>query len=128
MKFKLYFDGNKTPQGTTCSYVITNENGKVIVEETLNLHNETTVNEAEYSGLINGVKKLLSYLNENNIPAKSVEVEIYGDSQLVIKQLTNEYECKKPQLRILRSEVRNLLANFLSFQTTWIERNKNLAK
>ncbi len=128
MKFKLYFDGNKTPQGTTCSYIITDENRKIIIDETLNLPNETTVNEAEYSGLINGIKKLLDYLNKNNASAKNVEVEIYGDSQLIIKQLTNEYECKKPNLRILRSQARNLLSNFLSFNATWIERNKNLAK
>ncbi len=128
MKYQLYFDGNKTPQGTTCSYVIIDENKKTVIEETLNLPAETTVNEAEYNGLINGIKKLLNFLNNNNIPPKNVELEIYGDSQLVIKQLKNEYECKKPQLRILRSEARNLLSNFSSFDAIWIERNKNLAK
>lgn len=128
MKFKLFFDGNKTPQGTTCSYVLSSEDNKVLFEETIILPQETTVPQAEYQGLIKGINKTIEYFKKNNFNLKEIELEIFSDSQLVIKQLTGEYECKNPELRILRSEVRNLLTNFLSTNFYWIPREQNLAR
>lgn len=128
MKYKLYFDGNKTPQGTSCSYCIYDNKNSLILEKTEVLPQQTTVPEAEYHGLIKGIKKFLDFLKNNNISSKDVELEIYGDSQLVIKQLTGEYECKKPQLRVLRSQVRNLLTNFFSYNFNWVPRKENLSR
>lgn len=128
MKFNLFFDGNKTPQGTTCSYVLSSEDNKVLFEETIILPQETTVPQAEYQGLIKGINKTIEYFKKNNFNLKEIELEIFGDSQLVIRQLTGEYECKNPELRILRSEVRNLLTNFLSTNFYWIPREQNLAR
>jgi len=127
MKYKLYFDGNKTPQGTSCSYVIVLDD-KIVLEETKILPQETTVNEAEYYGLIYGIEKFLNYLKTNNFSLNEVELEIYGDSQLVIQQLKGEYECKKPSLRVLRSKVRNLLSNINSYKFFWIPREENLVR
>ncbi|MCX7910129.1 MAG: ribonuclease HI family protein [Endomicrobia bacterium] len=128
-KFKLYFDGNKTPEGVSCSYSLTTYEDKVIFEETLELPQNTTVPEAEYFGVIKGIEKALQYFKKNNFDLKEVTLDIYGDSQLVIKQLTGEYECKKTQLRILRSKVKNLLAeNSLSYSFNWVPREKNIVK
>ncbi len=127
MKYRLYFDGNKTPQGVSCSYVVV-LNDKIVLEETKILPQETTVNEAEYYGVIYGIEKLLDYLKTNNLSSKEVKLEIYGDSQLVIQQLKGEYECKKPTLRILRSKVRDLLSNFSTYNFIWVRREQNLAK
>ncbi|MFN3551306.1 MAG: reverse transcriptase-like protein [Endomicrobiia bacterium] len=44
-----------------------------------------------------------------------------------MKQINGEYECKDPKLRILRSEVRNLLTNFCSHKFVWVPRENNLA-
>ena len=127
MKYKLYFDGNKTPQGTSCSYVVV-FNDKNVLEETKILSQETTVNEAEYYGLLYGIEKFLDYLKTVGVSPKDIELEIYGDSQLIIQQLKNEYECKKLNLRVLRSKVRNLLANFSLYNFIWVNREQNLAK
>jgi len=127
MKYKLYFDGNKTPQGTSCSYVVT-FGDKSILEETKILSQETTVNEAEYQGLLYGIERFLDYLKTLRVSPKDVELEIYGDSQLVIQQLKGVYECKKPSLRVLRSKIKNLLTNFLSYDFIWVNREQNLAK
>lgn len=127
-KFKLYFDGNKTPQGVSCSYSLITSDEKVIFEETQELPKETTVPEAEYLGLIKGIEKTMSYLKSQNIDPKDVDLEIYGDSQLVIKQLTGEYDCKKPQLRVLRSKIRDLLTSVSKHSFNWIPREKNIVK
>jgi ribonuclease HI len=50
-----------------------------------------TNNQAEYEVLLRG----LQYLRE----AGAVSVEIYGDSELVIKQLNDQYECRSDTLR-----------------------------
>jgi ribonuclease HI len=127
MKYKLYFDGNKTPQGTSCSYVVVFDDKKIL-EETKILSQETTVNEAEYYGVLYGIEKFLDYLKTSGVSSKDVELEIYGDSQLVIQQLKGEYECKKPNLRVLRSKVRDLLTNFSSYNFIWVNREQNLAR
>jgi len=127
MKYKLYFDGNKTPQGTSCSYVVVFDDKKIL-EETKILSQETTVNEAEYYGVLYGIEKFLDYLKTSGVSTKDVELEIYGDSQLVIQQLKGEYECKKPNLRVLRSKVRDLLTNFSSYNFIWVNREQNLAR
>jgi ribonuclease HI len=50
-----------------------------------------TNNQAEYEACLRG----LQYLKE----PKAISVEIFGDSELVIKQLNGQYECKndKPE-------------------------------
>ncbi len=127
MKFELYFDGNKTPEGVSCSYLIKNKD-RVLFEETKILDSSLTVPEAEYYGLIYGIEKFLEYSNSKDINSKDVELEIYGDSQLVVKQINGEYECKKPNLRVLRSKVKDLLKDFLSYKIFWIPREKNLVR
>jgi ribonuclease HI len=63
-----------------------------------------TNNEAEYEALLIG----LQYLRE----AKSISVKIYGDSELVIKQLKGQYECRNDILRNYYEECKEILKSF----------------
>jgi ribonuclease HI len=63
-----------------------------------------TNNQAEYEALLRG----LQYLKE----AKAVSVEIYGDSELVIKQLNGQYECRSDILSSYYEECREILKSF----------------
>jgi ribonuclease HI len=63
-----------------------------------------TNNQAEYEALLRG----LQYLKE----VGAVSVEIYGDSELVIKQLNGQYECKSDALRNYYVECREILKSF----------------
>jgi hypothetical protein len=63
-----------------------------------------TNNQAEYEALLRG----LQYLKE----AGAVSIEIYGDSELVIKQLNVQYECKSDVLRNYYEECREILKSF----------------
>ena len=120
-KVTVYFDGNKTPQGTTCSFVLIDETGKR-KEQTIKLPDDTTVPEAEYNGLI----MALGSFKKEKVP--TTEIQIFGDSELAVRQINGEWECKKPELRILRSRVRNLLQDFANWHIGWVPRENNLAK
>jgi ribonuclease HI len=61
-------------------------------------------NQAEYEALLRG----LQYLKE----AKAISVEIYGDSELVIKQLNGQYECRNDILRNYYEECKEILKSF----------------
>jgi hypothetical protein len=63
-----------------------------------------TNNQAEYEALLRG----LQYLRE----AKAISVEIYGDSELVIKQLNGQYECRSDILRNYYEECKEILKSF----------------
>ena len=64
----------------------------------------STNNQAEYQAILKGIK-LLREISANM-------VEIFGDSMLVINQLTGEYECKSDILRIYHEECLQLLKEF----------------
>ena len=118
MNVELYFDGNKCNTGVSCSYKLTYN--KLVKEETKML-SETTVPEAEYNGLLSGLSVLKSeYFNRINLIA-------YGDSKLIINQMNKCWECKAPNLRILRSKCFNISNNLKSAKFIWIPRDKNKA-
>jgi ribonuclease HI len=50
----------------------------------------------------------LQYLKE----AKAISVEIFGDSELVIKQLNGQYECRNDILRNYYEECKEILKSF----------------
>jgi ribonuclease HI len=63
-----------------------------------------TNNQAEYEALLRG----LQYLREE----KAISVEIYGYSELVIKQLNGQYECRNDILRNYYEECKEILKSF----------------
>ncbi|PJA47567.1 ribonuclease H [Candidatus Uhrbacteria bacterium CG_4_9_14_3_um_filter_36_7] len=78
---------------------------------------EGTNNQAEYQALILALKK-----------AKDLEathLNIYMDSELIVKQLRNEYKVKHPELAKRFLEVHTLLTYFTSVHFTHIPREQN---
>jgi hypothetical protein len=63
-----------------------------------------TNNQAECEALLRG----LQYLKE----AKAISFEIFGDSELVIKQLNGQYECRNDILRNYYEECKEILKSF----------------
>ena len=66
-RIKVYFDGNKTPEAVSCSYVLIDGQTNKQKEDTIKLPNETTVPQAEYHGLIHALK---SFKKNSLIPLK----------------------------------------------------------
>ena len=74
-------------------------------------------NEAEYSALIFGLKSLikLSILN----------IVIYSDSELVVKQINGDYKVKNDRMKKLYNKTLSLLSSFQKWQLLHILRDKN---
>ena len=113
----LYFDGasrgNPGPSGIGWVIVanggIVAENGKTI--------GEATNNQAEYEALIAGLEAALA--------AGIDELVIQGDSELIIKQVTGEYETRNPELRERRVTVHELLHQFDDWELRHVPRSVN---
>ncbi len=78
-----------------------------------------TNNEAEYGGLIAGLRRAAE--------RGATEVTVRGDSQLAIRQLEGRYKVKAPNLRPLFEEAMALLARFQRVRLEWVRREENSA-
>ena len=78
---------------------------------------DATNNEAEYESLIYGLKLLvnLSILN----------VDIYSDSELVVRQINGEYKVKNDRMNKLYQKATSLLSGFENWTFTHVLRDKN---
>jgi ribonuclease HI len=68
-----------------------------------------TNNEAEYQTLLAALRDLNQRLGRR---VAATTLKITGDSQLVIRQLSGEWEAKDPRMRALRDEARATLTQF----------------
>lgn len=108
---KIYTDGSTT---RTC-YVF--ENGLKAIKP---LTRRATVNEAEYLAVIHALREA------TNRGIK--QVDIYSDSELIVRQLNGAYAVKKPELVSLWNKVWELIAlGNLTATFTWVSREQNLA-
>ncbi len=78
----------------------------------------STNNVAEYVGAI----RALEYLRERGYRGS---VRVHGDSQLVIRQMTGEYEVKADHLRPYHERLLALRREFDEVEFVWIPREQN---
>ncbi|KAL1340019.1 hypothetical protein AAHE18_U087100 [Arachis hypogaea] len=88
--WKLYFDGSKHKDGAGIGILIISPEG-IPLEFLFELKYPCSNNVAEYEALILGLEIL--------IDKGTLEVQILGDSQLVLKQLSKEYKCNNETLQ-----------------------------
>ena len=106
--------GNPGPAGAGAS--IQDERGRVIGEVSQYL-GETTNNQAEYQALLLGLVKA------HNLKIKHLEV--FLDSELVVKQLNGQYRVKHPDLIPLFEKVKQHLAEFHTRKVSHVYREMN---
>jgi ribonuclease HI len=99
----LFFDGSSCGKGGGVGILLISLRGEMF-EFAIPIQPTVTNNQAEYESLLRG----LQYLKE----VGAVSIEIYGDSELVIKQLNGQYECKSDALRNYYDECREILKSF----------------
>ena len=114
---EIYIDGssegNPGPAGIG---VILMQDGQVIKNISVYLGVQTN-NVAEYMALIFGLQEALIH--------HASAVKIFTDSQLLCRQINNEYKIKSPNLVGLYSQVRHLISAFDSMEIKHISRDKN---
>jgi ribonuclease HI len=118
--FMIAFDGGSqgNPGPAYGSYALVNDKGDVTLER-LNFDEPLTNNEAEYHTLLAALRALRQRVSGR---IGHVVVVVRGDSQLVINQVSGEWQVKEPRLRPLCDEARQLLAKFKRHKLAWQSR------
>lgn len=123
-KVIAYTDGGArgNPGPAAIGVHIVDEVGAVLKEVSETIGNGTN-NIAEYQGVATALETLKKLYGKKT---KEMEVEIRMDSELVKKQLNNEYQIKDPGLVPLFIEIHNLrVSHFPHLTLTHVRREKN---
>ncbi|SFR37558.1 ribonuclease HI [Halogeometricum limi] len=113
----VYFDGASrgNPGPAAIGWAIVTSEG--IVAEGSETIGETTNNRAEYDALARALEAARDYGFE--------EVDVRGDSELVVKQVRGEYGTNNPELRKRRVRVLELLESFDRWSLEHVPREIN---
>ena len=98
-----WFDGGSRGNPGRCGYGCILRNGDdSVIGIRMGGWNKGTNNEAEYNGCIELLQMIITHIEKRNKEpstfTKDINVEVYGDSKLVIKQLKEEWGCKTDTL------------------------------
>nr|KYP40711.1 Uncharacterized protein Mb2253c family [Cajanus cajan] len=115
--WQLYFDGSKHELGAGIGILIVSPE-RFPTKLSFKTNKRYSNNETEYQALIMGLKMLVELGARN--------VLIRGDSQLVIKQLTQEYKCLNEKLIEFKTRVVQLLNIFDEVELQHIPRGSNV--
>ena len=114
--WKLFVDGATNAQGSEAGLILTSPEG-IDIEYALRFKFQASNNEAEYEALIAGLNL-----------AHSLEIdqlEVYSDSQLVVRQIEDTYEAKSERMILYLKRVRDLMKKFVLVQVRHIPRIEN---
>lgn len=114
---KLQFDGGSRGNPGIAGYGFVLLRGMEKIGEGYGYLDRATNNEAEYMGLLSGLR----YAQKLGIHNLDVE----GDSLLVVKQMLGEYAVKALNLKPLHHEAQVLSKHFQKFSIQYIPRNDN---
>jgi ribonuclease HI len=119
IKFTLYFDGgaeHSTPYAGYMGAALYYHN-MLVWKGGDYLGSNKTNNLAEYEGLIFGVKKA--------IKLGIKDLQVCGDSDLVIRQLSGLSSVENKRLKNISKEAKELLNILRRFKLTWVPREEN---
>ena len=78
--------------------------------------------QSEYMAIIKASQSV------KKLAGTGINLEIYGDCELVIKQVTGEYRVKDTKLKEMNKELMSILNSFHSFKIEKIDRDDIVAK
>jgi ribonuclease HI len=106
--------GNPGP--AAIGVVVRNDDGAVVeqVGETIG---KTTNNVAEYRALLRGLELATAHGAD--------EVELIGDSELVVRQIEGRYKVKHADMKELHAQAKAMLSNFDSWSIRHVKRGQN---
>ncbi|MBU2575833.1 ribonuclease HI family protein [Patescibacteria group bacterium] len=118
MKLIIHTDGGSrgNPGPAGIGVVLLNSSGKK-VKEVSEYIGKATNNQAEYTALVRGLEEAQKLGAD--------DVQIVMDSELIVKQLKQEYKVKNKDLASLFVNAWNLLNQFSKWSVKHVKRNKN---
>jgi ribonuclease HI len=118
LKLVVHVDGGArgNPGPAAIGVVVTTPEGEVVRAMGTTI-GEATNNVAEYRALLHGIEVAREL--------GASELEIYGDSELVVKQVRGEYKVKDAGLKPLHAEARSALAEVGSWSFDHVRRENN---
>jgi ribonuclease HI len=117
-EIKLWTDGGSRGNPGKAAYGYVVKRAGIILEKCGNYVGITTNNQAEYQGLIDGVKWVLG-----NHPKS--KVTIHMDSLLIVNQVKGIYKIKNAALIPMHQEVKRLLTELPSWSIRYVPRAEN---
>lgn len=116
--FSLYTDGASrgNPGEAGAGVVILNEHGEELAAYGFYL-GQCSNNVAEYKALIAGLREAAKL--------GCRQLNIFLDSQLIVRQILGQYKVKNAGLKPLYGEVRQLLTSFTEYTISHVPRNEN---
>jgi len=117
-RYEIFIDGSSrgNPGQAGCGVVIRDEKGVILLEQGYSL-GEMTNNAAEYNALIIALEEALA------LGAKGVNV--YADSELLVRQINGQYRVKNEYLKVLHGKASRLAKGFVEFNIEHVRREKN---
>ena len=98
----MYFDGSSCKEGSGAGVLLISPGGEAI-RLMYKLEFITTNNTTEYEALLLGLKA-----------AKDLgiqQISVYGDSELVVQQVRNNYQVRQDLLKVYHNEVWDMIDN-----------------
>jgi ribonuclease HI len=112
----MFFDGSACDDGCGIGILLVSPRG-ANYSFSIRLSTPCTNNVAEYEAVRRGMEFLLE--------AGAEAVELFGDSKLVISQLTDEYKCESESLFPYWMECCELMTKFRYINFNWVPRSQN---
>ena len=101
--WKLFVDGASNRHGAGLGIVLISPDD-LVVEQAVNLGFPASSNEAEYEALLAGLKSAHFM--------QATELMVYSDSQLVVNQISGDYEAKDERMTKYQELVRKEIMKF----------------
>lgn len=124
--FEVVFDGGSkgNPGLGYGSYeVLRNRQAVFDRQEKIAFGDRLTNNQAEYMSLIRALRVIL---DRSGVAPQDINVQIYGDSMLVIRQIKGEWKVKNANMKPLWDEAQSLLRQFGGWSATWHDRSNSV--
>jgi ribonuclease HI len=124
-KYILYTDGGaRGNPGPAAAGMVIYDAGGAELDKFAAYLGETTNNQAEYQALIMGLGRVQKIAEDHEVLI-NVTVDVFMDSELIVKQLNGEYKVKNKELKPLFAKVEELAGTFAKVVFKHIPREKN---
>jgi ribonuclease HI len=117
-RLTVNFDGgSRGNPGPAAIGVVVRDSAGEVLEERGERIGEATNNVAEYRALLRGIELAADH--------GATELELVGDSELVVQQVDGKFKVKSAGLKPLHAEVKRALAPFGGWSIRHVRRAKN---